>query len=99
MSTQSLPPGRPADPAPARRTWDLGAGDPATVLAGARRALFVMVGILAVLWIIQIINSADHYDLSLRYGIQGRDVASATKPSTSRGPAAAARPPRATGRF
>jgi membrane associated rhomboid family serine protease len=76
LSTQSLPPGRPADPAPARRTWDLGAGDPATVLAGARRALFVMVGILAVLWIIQIINWADHYGLTAQYGIRPHDLAS-----------------------
>src|SRR5450755_4804142 len=60
----------------ARRTWELGAGDPATVLAGARRALFVMVGVLAVLWVIQIANWADHYALTLQYGIRGRDVGS-----------------------
>jgi membrane associated rhomboid family serine protease len=60
---------------PAHRAWNLG-DDPATIVDGARRALFVMVGVLAVLWVIQIINSADHYDLSLRYGIQGRDLAS-----------------------
>jgi membrane associated rhomboid family serine protease len=60
----------------ARRSWDLGAGDPATVLAGARRALFVMVGVLAVLWVIQIANWADHYALTSQYGIRGRDVGS-----------------------
>jgi membrane associated rhomboid family serine protease len=60
----------------ARRPWDLGAGDPAAVLAGARRALFVMVGILALLWLIQIINWADGYRLTYEYGIRGRDVAS-----------------------
>jgi membrane associated rhomboid family serine protease len=60
----------------ARRSWDLGAGDPAAVLAGARRALFVMVGVLAVLWIIQIANWADHYGLTHDYGIRGRDVGS-----------------------
>jgi membrane associated rhomboid family serine protease len=47
------------------------------VLAGARRALFVMVGVLAVLWLIQIVNWADGYRLTYDYGIKGgRDVAS-----------------------
>jgi membrane associated rhomboid family serine protease len=76
MGDQPRPSGPAARPAPARRQWDLGAGDPATILAGARRALFVMVGVLAVLWIIQILNWADHYQLTAQYGIQGRDVAS-----------------------
>jgi membrane associated rhomboid family serine protease len=62
---------------PARRgTWDVSAGDPATVLAEARKALFVMVGFLAVIWIIQIANWADHYQLTLSYGIRPRDPAS-----------------------
>ncbi|HEY1619048.1 MAG TPA: rhomboid family intramembrane serine protease [Streptosporangiaceae bacterium] len=60
----------------ARRAWQLDAGDPAAVLAGARRALFVMVGVLALLWIIQIINWADGYRLTTEFGITGRDVAS-----------------------
>jgi membrane associated rhomboid family serine protease len=76
MSDQPLPSGPAKRPAAARRQWDLGAGDPATILAGARRALFVMVGVLAVLWIIQIFNWADHYQLTAQYGIRGRDVAS-----------------------
>ena len=59
----------------AHRSWDLG-GDPAAVLAGARRALFVMVGVLALLWVIQIVNWADHYNLTQHYGIRGRDLAS-----------------------
>jgi membrane associated rhomboid family serine protease len=46
------------------------------VLAEARKALFVMVGILAVLWIIQIFNWADHYRLTFEYGIRPRDLAS-----------------------
>ena len=58
----------------ARLSWDLG-DDPAQVLAGARRALFVMVGVLALLWLIQIVNFADHYRLTYEYGIQGRDLA------------------------
>jgi membrane associated rhomboid family serine protease len=59
-----------------RGMWELGAGDAETVLAEARKALFVMVGLLAVLWIIQIVNWADHYQLTLDYGIRPRDVAS-----------------------
>lgn len=59
-----------------RSTWNLGTGDPETVLAEARRALFVMVGFLAVLWIIQIANWADHYQLTFEYGIRPRDVSS-----------------------
>jgi membrane associated rhomboid family serine protease len=59
-----------------RAGWNLGAGDPATVLAEARKALFVMVGFLAILWIVQIINWADHYRLTQSYGIQPRDIGS-----------------------
>ena len=56
--------------------WDFGPGDAETVLAEARKALFVMVGFLALIWIIQIANWADQYRLTLEYGIQPRDVAS-----------------------
>jgi membrane associated rhomboid family serine protease len=35
-----------------------------------------MVGVLAVLWIIQIVNWADHYNLTFEYGIRGHDLAS-----------------------
>jgi membrane associated rhomboid family serine protease len=59
-----------------RGLWDLGAGDAETVLAEARKALFVMVGVLAILWIIQIANWADHYHLTFEYGIRARDAAS-----------------------
>src|SRR6266571_8652766 len=62
---------------PARRgTWNVSAGDPATVLAEARKALFVMVGFLAVIWIVQLANWADHYQLSQSYGIRPRDTGS-----------------------
>jgi membrane associated rhomboid family serine protease len=40
----------------------------------ARSAFLVVLGILAVLWIIQIINNADHYQLSIDYSIQPRIV-------------------------
>ena len=59
-----------------RAGWNLGAGDPATVIAEARKALFVMVGFLAILWIVQIINVADHYQLTDSYGIQPREISS-----------------------
>ena len=62
----------PAD----RKMWDVGAGSAETVLAEARKALFVMVGFLALLWVIQIANWADHYQLTYSYGIRPRDAAS-----------------------
>src|SRR3984893_256831 len=61
---------------PARGRWDLGAGDAESVLAEARKAFFVMASVLAVLWIIQIANWADHYQLTLDYGIRPRDIGS-----------------------
>ncbi len=66
------PGGTPA--ARTRRSWSADLGDPQTVLANARRALFVMVGILVVLWAIQIANVADSYNLTFSYGIKPRDV-------------------------
>jgi membrane associated rhomboid family serine protease len=59
-----------------RGRWDLAAGDEESVLAEARKAVFVMAGVLAVLWIIQIVNWADHYQLTYNYGIQPRDIGS-----------------------
>jgi membrane associated rhomboid family serine protease len=56
--------------------WNTGAGDPATVVAEARKALFVMVGFLAILWIVQIANWADHYQLTVSYGIRPRAIGS-----------------------
>jgi membrane associated rhomboid family serine protease len=61
---------------PRRAGWDLGAGDPAAVIAEARKALFVMVGFLAILWIVQIANAADHYQLTFSYGIKPREIGS-----------------------
>ena len=59
-----------------RGLWDIGPGDAETVLAEARKALFVMVGFLALLWIIQIANWADHYHLTFEYGIRPHDASS-----------------------
>jgi membrane associated rhomboid family serine protease len=44
------------------------------MLAEARKALFVMVGFLAILWIIQLVNAADRYQLTLDYGIRPHDI-------------------------
>lgn len=55
-----------------RRTWGMTASDAEAVLASARRALFVMAGLLALIWLIQVVNWADHYQLTLEYGIRPR---------------------------
>ena len=65
-----------AGPTKARSGWTLGTDDPATVLAEARKALFIMAGLIAVIWIIQIVNWADHYQLTYHYGITPHDVGS-----------------------
>ena len=58
------------------RTWTVRAEDAESLLAEARKALFVMVGFLAILWIIQLINAADHYELTIHYGIRPRELGS-----------------------
>jgi membrane associated rhomboid family serine protease len=60
---------------PKHRAWSLGAGDAESLVAEARKALFVMVGFLAILWIVQLVNVADRYHLDI-YGIRPRDLAS-----------------------
>ena len=59
-----------------RGRWDLAEGDAESVLAEARKAFFVMAGFLAVIWVLQIANWADHYRITLDYGIRPRDIAS-----------------------
>ena len=59
-----------------RQGWTLGVGQAESVLAGARNALFVMTGVLIVIWVIQLVNVADSYHLSLHYGIMPRDLGS-----------------------
>src|SRR5215467_12845024 len=56
--------------------WDLAGGDAESVLAEARKAFFVMAGFLAIIWVLQIANWADHYRITLDYGIRPRDIAS-----------------------
>jgi len=59
-----------------RHAWTLGVGQAESVLAGARNALFVMTGILVVIWAIQLANVADSYYLTQAYGIRPRDLGS-----------------------
>ncbi len=59
---------------PKHRAWTLGASDAESLVAEARKALFVMVGFLAILWLVQVVNWADHYKLSYSYGIIPHDV-------------------------
>jgi len=61
---------------PRHRAWDLGTADAESVLAEARKALFVMVAFLAILWVVQVANVADHYQLTNSYGIRPRDLGS-----------------------
>jgi membrane associated rhomboid family serine protease len=44
------------------------------MIAEARRALWVMVGFLAVIWLVQIVNWIAGYQLSVDYGTRARDV-------------------------
>ena len=59
---------------PKHRAWTLGTGDAESLVAEARKALFVMVGFLVILWIVQVVNFAYGYHLSQNYGILPRDV-------------------------
>jgi len=61
---------------PRHRAWNLGASDAESVLAEARKALYVMVAFLAIIWLVQVANVADHYQLTDNYGIRPRDVGS-----------------------
>jgi membrane associated rhomboid family serine protease len=77
MTNEPASTGRASQSArPARRGWVLAAGQAEAVVAGARRALFVMVGVLAVIWALQIASYADSYNLTASYGIRPRDLAS-----------------------
>jgi membrane associated rhomboid family serine protease len=58
------------------RPWAVRAGDAESLLAEARKALYVMVGFLAILWIVQLANAADHYQLTYNYGIRPHDIGS-----------------------
>ena len=59
MSKESAAQAGGGRPARMRRAWTVDIGDPDTVLTGARRALFVMVGDFSGSWALQIVNVAD----------------------------------------
>jgi membrane associated rhomboid family serine protease len=44
------------------------------ILAEARKALFVMVGLIAAIWVIQIVNWAGNYSFDAHYAIVPRDL-------------------------
>jgi membrane associated rhomboid family serine protease len=44
-------------------------------LAEARKAFFLMVGFIGLIWILQVANWADHYHLDFSYGILPRNIA------------------------
>jgi membrane associated rhomboid family serine protease len=48
--------------------------DPVQMIADARRALFTMVGVLAAIWLIQLVNWMDDYDLGKRFGVIPQDL-------------------------
>ncbi|MGA8370179.1 MAG: rhomboid family intramembrane serine protease [Acidimicrobiales bacterium] len=62
-----------AIPEPMRQTRP--AAKEKSAVSRAWMALLVMLGIFAVLWIIQIANNADHYQLTNNFGIRPRIVA------------------------
>ena len=43
-------------------------------VAEARKAFFLMVGFIAVIWVLQIFNWADHYRLDYDYGVLPRNI-------------------------
>ncbi|QIY71662.1 rhomboid family intramembrane serine protease [Streptomyces sp. RLB1-33] len=47
---------------------------PEQMIAEARKAFFVMFGFLALLWLAQLANFADHYALSRDYGVVSGDI-------------------------
>ncbi|WP_395295330.1 rhomboid family intramembrane serine protease [Kitasatospora hibisci] len=50
--------------------------DPARMIADARRALFTMVGVMAVVWLLQLVNWLDDYGLSRAYGVRPQELGS-----------------------
>ncbi|OQQ18951.1 rhomboid family intramembrane serine protease [Streptomyces sp. M41(2017)] len=50
-----------------------GAADPEQMIAEARKAFFVMFAFLAIVWLVQLANSADHYALSRDHGVVSGD--------------------------
>jgi membrane associated rhomboid family serine protease len=59
-----------------RGTWTISPDEAQTLVINARRAFFVMVGALAVIWAIQVANAADSYHFTQSYGIRPHDLGS-----------------------
>ena len=73
MTSQSGSPGlgttagRPVTSGPRRRAAEIDVDE-------ARKAFFLMVGFIALIWILQLFNWADHYRLDQSYGILPRSI-------------------------
>ena len=57
----------PSGPRPARHATEID-------VAEARKAFFLMVGFIGLIWILQVVNWATHYRLDFDYGILPRDL-------------------------
>ncbi|WP_370950420.1 rhomboid family intramembrane serine protease [Amycolatopsis sp. cg5] len=53
-----------------------GPGTAEEMIAEAKKALWVMVGFLAIIWSVQIFNALNGYDLTREYGIEAREPGS-----------------------
>ncbi|MFI6301271.1 rhomboid family intramembrane serine protease [Amycolatopsis thailandensis] len=53
-----------------------GQSDAEAMIAEAKKAFWVMVGVLVVLWLIQIYNAVDGYSLMYEYGTRAREISS-----------------------
>jgi hypothetical protein len=60
-----------------------GPTSPEEMIAEARKAFFVMFTLLAVVWLVQLANAADHYDLSRHHATPARCSSSASSPPTA----------------
>jgi membrane associated rhomboid family serine protease len=77
MSKEATVSGTGSSPRRAPRgTWTISAEEAQTLVVNARRAFFVMVGVLAVIWAIQIANAADSYHFTFTYGIVAHRLSS-----------------------
>jgi membrane associated rhomboid family serine protease len=78
MTNTGVPGGRVTRPATQRTApggrWSITEGDAQSMVMEARKAFFVMAGFIALIWIIQLVNAADHYQLTYDYGIKPHDI-------------------------
>ncbi len=75
MTSQSGP-GAPSSGTPAPRAAKRGPNRRAAEIDvdEARKAFFLMVGFIALIWVLQVANWADHYGLDASYGILPRSI-------------------------